>query len=667
MKRMGILLLWLSCFSVMLVSSPKASEIQPDEGVQQLEDVLVKDKTGAPGISLTPARTLIEVDAFSSIGVPNSILDVLKTQAAIDFRGESDLDPGIDSIYLRGFESQRFVTALDNLTVQKTGGRKSTNIVDYSLLPAFLIDKIEILPGPHSAMYDGKAIGGVLNFISRAPRRRESIKPELNFSTGYSAYDTFISNTSVSGGITVFTYDLSYRKYETDGYLRNNEIDQDTVYGRFGVVLPSDGFVTISASYSDVDRLAPVHNPASDGTDYDPDYPQTIGGLFDPYQQPTWDSLSKNYRLNYEQSLPVGRLTLGAYYGRDNRDRAYYANRTATAKTHMDTDWWQQGGKIQDEIRWSSDHSTIVGYDAVRMYDDGLNDSKTKRIDKNGTFLQHRWQLLPSLDVKLGARYEDLNIWITNNGLVERHFDGFMPKSFATWKLDGLASWLRDSSLSAGVSRIWHGPDAHGIYNPQGRPLGLNLDPEHGIGYDLIFSRRLWRDIAFKIDYSFYEIEDFIASSVNVEQVDRKGVDLELGGYLTDALSFYLTYAWQDLKNKGDEVVGATNVDQRAEHRIGAGLRYALFENTELQLDYAYQSDEITEIWEDEILIGEQEIDAYHVVDFGVSQTLFKKAGWLSDGVVSVYVKNLFDEEYYNSTGYPAMDQTFGVSFSMKL
>ncbi len=151
--------------------------------------------------------------------------------------------------------------------------------------------------------------------------------------------------------------------------------------------------------------------------------------------------------------------------------------------------------------------------------------------------------------------------------------------------------------------------------------------------------------------------------------VVRIHTEIELGGHLTDALSFYLTYAWQDFINKGegDESVASTNVDQRAEHRIGGGLRYALFENTELKFDYSYQSDEITEVWEDEILVGEQEIEAYHVVDFGVSQKLFKQIGCFSDVTASLYVKNLFDEEYYNSTGYPAMDQTFGISFSMRM
>lgn len=645
-------------------SDKKESEYKIDEIVVQGK----KEAAGAPGIPLTPGKTVIELDKFSTIGTPDSVMDLLKTQAAVDFRGESDRDPGIDSIYLRGFDTQSFVTALDGLTVQKTGGRKSTNIVDYSLLPAFLIERIEILPGPHSAMYDAKAIGGVINFISKAPKRRDTAKPDVSLSTSYSSYNTLSSNSSVRGSVSDFTYDLAYRKSSTDGYLRQSANDMDTAYGRFGFILPDNGFITLSASYSDIDRQVGVNNPSSDkASDYDPDYPITTGRLHDPYQDHTWDGTSAKYRFNYEQSLAIGRLNVGTFYDRDTRDRMYYTSRKVTEQTHQNTNWWQQGGKIMDAIQWNSDHITTVGFDMVQMYDDGFESSKTKRIEKTGTFFQHQWSILPSLDTTLGARYENLDIWITNSGLFERHFGDLIPKSFTTWKMDSLAPCMRDTSLSAGISRIWHGPDAHGIYNPQGRPLGLTLEPEHGIGYDLIFNRRIWQDIGVKIGYSFYSISDYIASSVNVDEVHRHGVDLELGGHLFEPLSFYLTYAWQDFINKGGETTGATSVDQRAKHRIGAGLRYDLFANTQLQLDYAYQSDEITEIWQDDILVGEQQIDAYHVVDFGVSQKLFKQAGWFKDGVLKIYVKNLFDEEYYNSTGVPAIDRTFGISLSLNM
>jgi iron complex outermembrane receptor protein len=273
--------------------------------------------------------------------------------------------------------------------------------------------------------------------------------------------------------------------------------------------------------------------------------------------------------------------------------------------------------------------------------------------------------------------------------MVGRDWNQFVPKSFLTYKMDDLASWLRDTSFSVGVSKIWRAPDYHGDYNPQGRPAGLFLEPEHGVGYDFVLNRRLWRDITFKIDYSFYDIKDYITTNsgyanfsgagagalrfydykINLEEVYRHGIDVEVGGHLMDNLSFYLSYSWQDFENQGNEPAGETELDQRAEHRVSAGLRYQLFAKTALMLDYYYQSDEVTEISEeispDVWDFRQVEIEAYHTVDFGVEQVLCENQGPLQKAVLNLYVKNLFDEEYYDTSGFPATDRFFGASLSL--
>jgi outer membrane receptor protein involved in Fe transport len=699
MKGMGTRLMTAALLCMMITPCWADSETNPpdQEQVHQLDDVVVKEKIGAPGVEQTPIETVIEVQALPTIGVPNSIVDILKGHAIIDFRGESDIDAGVDSINLRGFDSKRFVTALDGLTVQKTGGRKSSNIVDYSLLPAFLIDSVEILPGPHSALYDCKSIGGVINFTSAKPKRYDSLTPQGRLTTSYSTYNTQMHNLTLQGGVEAVTYDLAYQKSSSDGYLRHNETESDIFYGRIGLVLPSDGFITLSGSYSEIDREAPIPNT---GDDYDSDYPEVESAAFSSFADPQWDSDSYAYRLNYEQNLPIGRLSVGAYTGRDNRIRSYYTDEEHTNLSVMDTDWWQEGGKIRDEIKWSDKHTSTIGFDTVQLSDNGVNNEKTERITKNGAFLQHQWAVLPSVDIRLGVRYEDVRIKVTNNGaitgredLIERNFDELVPKSFITWKMDQAAPWLRDTSLSLGVSKIWHAPDFHGTYNPQGRPAGAWLEPEHGMGYDLVLNRRLWRDIALKLNYSFYDIKDYFAYNrtyaqysgagagslrysdyvLNLEQVHRHGIDLELGGHLTDDLSFYLTYAWQKFSNQGDEPAGETELHKQAEHRMTAGLVYALFEKTTLMLDYYYQSEETTETAEnladddeDDIWIfHESENPSYSVVNFGVQQLLYKSERSLREARLKVYVKNLFDEEYSNASGYPATDRTFGVSLSL--
>jgi iron complex outermembrane receptor protein len=692
----------------------EAQEIQQEEKktqAQQIEEMVVKEKVGAPGYVLSPSQTTIELDKIDFIGPSTSVLDAFKTQAMVDFRGASDLDPGVDSVYLNGFESKRYVTAMDGVTLLKTGGRKSSNIVDWATLPSFLIESVEILPGPHSALYDAKGIGGVINMKTLAPTHWQTRVPELTLTTGYSSYNTFSNTAVIQGGLDNFIYDLAFQNYTTDGYLRNSETDINTGYARLGLLLPEDGFVTLSVSISDIDRNAAVNNPGTTetgATDYDDRYPEVTASAWDPWQEPTWDSNSQTYRLAYAQSLGIGKISASAYYGEDTRDRNYYTwvdssdESQGTYYYTWQTKWWQHGAKVTDELQWADNQTTTLGVDLAQLYDEGWEDTKTERIRKKGAFAQHRWGIVPSVDITLGARYESVNTWTSNwsgssyyntayGKYVERQFDQIIPKSMTTWKMDGLAPWLRDTSLSAGISKIWRAPDYHGDYNPQGRPAGIFLDPEHGMGYDLIFNRRLWHNVNLKLDYAFYDIKDFIAYNssyaeysnstsgslsysdymINLEEVYRHGISMELGGNLTDKLSFYLTYAWQRFFNQGDEAAGQTELDQRAEHQVGAGLRYELNEKITLMIDYTFQSDETTEVSyevsDDDWEFYEVDNPAHSVVDLGIKYKCFTRAGWFKDGTLSIYAKNLFDEYYYDTSGYPATGRTVGASFTIKI
>jgi iron complex outermembrane receptor protein len=694
------------------------SGISASKELKKLDDIVVEAKGVHRDMVVKPEGTVIDTDDHEVIGGAASVLDYLKAMAIIDFKGITDLTPDEDTIRMRDFSSDRFVTTIDGLIVQKTGGRKGSNIVDYALMPAFLIDTVEILPGPHWALYDARAIGGVVNMVTKAPKIHEGLKPDITLDTRYSSYNTLNSSLSMEGGAGIFTWDFGYQKNSTDGYLRQGETDIRTFFTRFGLILPYEGYVTLSGSYTTADRETPVNNnpDVADNngvTGYDPDYPETAGSLFDPWQKSTWNKDAWAYRLNYLQKLPVGKLSFGAYTSKENRDRAYWdwvnaSNHSLGTKyTSSVTTWRQHGGKIMDEITWSGDNVTTVGFDMAQLYDgDSTNDDGDKRVDKRGTFLQHRWGIIPALDLKLGLRYEDLQVHVSNNpasqipdkgNWIVRRWGEFIPKSFLTWKMDGLGESMRDTTLSAGVSKIWHTPDAHGDYNPQGRPTGAWLEPEHGVGYDLIFTRRLFGDVNVKVDYSFYDINDyFIGNSkyarysggsagnlrysdymINLDEVYRYGLETEIDGKITRDLSFYLTYAWQKFENRGDEPAGKDGLDNMAENRISAGLRYKLSGKTTLMLDYLYQSkeviensDEITDpVTHDVIGYSWSEVDnpAHHVFDIGVKQNLYKGGGLLRDATMSVYVKNLFDEDYVNTSGYPATDRTCGASVSLSM
>ncbi|MFP3979938.1 MAG: TonB-dependent receptor [Desulfobacterales bacterium] len=674
-----------------------------EEEVKELETIVVKEKKANPQIVTEPGKTTINTEDYRGAGIPQNVSDFVKDLPIMNYRGGSELVPDSDTFYLRGFDSNRFVNAMDGLTIRKTGGRRGSNIVDYALLPPFLIESVEVMPGPHSALYPGKSIGGAVNFISRAPRRREEAKPDLSFLTSYGDYGTQNHSMSASGGAGDVTYDFGYQKYATDGYLRNHEADIDTVFGRLGYLLPNKGYVTLQASYSDADRQRPVVNDPDDpASDYDPDYPvreKTSGRDLYYDDKPTWDKSATYYRLNSKIPTPLGTWSAGAYYGEETRD--HFDLDSGSWETH----WKQRGARVSNEFSSADGHVTTVGTELAQNYDAHDNESYKKRIEIMSGFAQHDWQITRRLNMTAGLRYEDIAINVDNssNGgtwisgedeWIKRDWSKWSPKSFLTYELDDHADWLRDTSVSAGISRIWRAPDYHGDYNPQGKPTGAWLEPEHGTGYDAILSRRLAGNINLEMNYSYYRIKDFISYNrkfaeytpsednsvepgkefkdykINLEEVVRQGLELQLNGSLTENIDFMLGYAYQDFDNQGNEPAGEEEVSNRPEHRANAGLTWHAREGTRLILDYEYQDDQVSvealEVAGNEYEFRETDVDAFHVFDLGVEQRLFDQWCGIKSGLLKVYVKNLFDRDYINSSGEPALDRTMGAALSFK-
>ena len=154
----------------------------------------------------------------------------------------------------------------------------------------------------------------------------------------------------------------------------------------------------------------------------------------------------------------------------------------------------------------------------------------------------------------------------------------------------------------------------------------------------------------------------------NLDEMTREGVEVSLDGHLLDNLSFYLNYTFLELRDKEGVPWGKDATDERAKHRVNAGLRYNLSENTLLMLDYKFQDEQIAqtseEVEEEVWICYTVPMAAYHVFDFVIEQTIFKKLGFLENGSLKFYVTNLFDEEYENTRGYPMTDRTYGSALS---
>ena len=88
-------------------------------------------------------------------------------------------------IMIQGIGPQRILILVDGERVIGGAG----GVIDLAQLPTSQVERVEVVQGPHSALYGSDAMGGVVHIITRSPRQKRG--GDLRFGLG-------------SGGLTSF-------------------------------------------------------------------------------------------------------------------------------------------------------------------------------------------------------------------------------------------------------------------------------------------------------------------------------------------------------------------------------------------------------------------------------------------------------------------------------
>ena len=157
--------------------------------------------TGLPTeVMYSPSSvTVIEADELEGRS-PSSVARILS-----DVPGIRVSESGIERIRIRGESSQRAAIMLD--------GQRLSDHTNYGtpiLIAPTEIERIEVVRGPSSVVSGNRAIGGVVNIVTK----RGADKPvEVATHSGYlGANDGWRASASVAGTLNNFDYRLSYSK-----------------------------------------------------------------------------------------------------------------------------------------------------------------------------------------------------------------------------------------------------------------------------------------------------------------------------------------------------------------------------------------------------------------------------------------------------------------------
>ncbi|WBU49214.1 TonB-dependent vitamin B12 receptor BtuB [Kosakonia pseudosacchari] len=576
-----------------------------------------------------PAKTVLaptevvtreEIDRWQS----RSLVDVLRRLPGVDIAQNGGLGQTA-SVYVRGTEAKHLLLLIDGVPVARSG---ISNDPELNQIPLSLVQRVEYIRGPRSAVYGSGAIGGVVNVITMTGNE----KSQINAGVGSKGYQTYDGTLRQRFGDTVATAAGSYtstRGFNVQpGSTWDHDDDRDgyrnkTFWGSLQHKF-NDNFDGFFRGYN-----------FSNNVDYDlgsppfaPDYSADERQL---YVQ-GWDT-----GLNFAQGIYSSQLLASYQKSKDyNYSSIYGRYNDGTTLDDMEQRYIQWGnnvnvgkGSVGAGVDWkqerlvSSNSTTRDAYDRENtgLYLNGMQQfgdvtlEASGREDKDDEFGWHgTWQT--------AAGWE----FVENYRLTVSYGTGFLAPSLGQQfgaKRFGIAS---NPNLKPEESRQWEA-GVEGLTGP--------VD---------------WRLSAYR-----YEIENLITYSdtayYNINSATIKGVEWT-GSVDTGIFSHRVTLQYIDPRDDETHEV----LPRRAKRQAKYQLDWSVL-NVDMDLAWEYfgkRYDNRTSAYNPEQRI----LPSYSTVDFSASYPV------TSHLTVRGKIANLFDKEYETAYGYQTAGREYTLSGS---
>lgn len=186
------------------------AQAQPSREPEPLEITITANRSPTAiqrtGSAVTVLRTE-EITRASSY----SVADILRQVPGVDVSTNGS-PAGNASIRVRGGNAGQTLVLLDGVRINDPSG--ASGEFDASLIAPGIIERIEVLRGPQSALYGSDAIGGVVNIITKKGRGA----PLRSVRVEGGSYGSASLTGAISGSTGPWSYAFSGLGQRTDGF-----------------------------------------------------------------------------------------------------------------------------------------------------------------------------------------------------------------------------------------------------------------------------------------------------------------------------------------------------------------------------------------------------------------------------------------------------------------
>jgi len=214
MKKSNILLL-IVLVNHLVFSQEKADTLK----VNSLDEVVVTATRTERSLSSLPLPTsVITSEAISKAGITR-LNEILFEQTGLitipDFGG-------VEGIQVQGLDAAYTLILIDGVPLV---GR-SAGTLDLSRISVGNIDRIEIVKGASSSLYGSEALAGVINIITKKPKK-DIVSGSASYR--YATFETHDANVNLVWKKNKFSGSIFTNFFATEGYDLNKETQEKTV------------------------------------------------------------------------------------------------------------------------------------------------------------------------------------------------------------------------------------------------------------------------------------------------------------------------------------------------------------------------------------------------------------------------------------------------------
>ena len=633
-RRLAIAVLMAALAAVPATAQERLETSQAKPETKIVDPVVVtatKIETAASELGATVS--IVDGEDFKTYHYP-TVDEALRQVPGVEIRRSGSIGK-TTGISIRGLNPNQVQVLVDGVRVKSP----TLGSAELSDIAPDLIDRIEVIRGPQSTLYGADAISGVVNIITKKGQGPPSGRVEQEIGTR----DTLVTRASVSGSWREFDYALAGSHLQSNGQFQNDNTHQNAVSLRLGATLPYDSGVSFTLRWNETNTDLPVKFVAG------APLPLPEEPLIDHNNESRSETLVLGLQAHtrpftwWESAVRAGR-----YHNHlesiDKADTGY----ACPFEPFFPCEFPQRLSVERYEVEWLN-HFHIKKWSTSTFgleyrHEEAKSLGASPFDVSNHTyagFFQQTFRLFDRLFMSAGVRVEDNNVYGRNT--TERGSLSYVIKEWGTRIRGGAGSGFR-------------APTFNDLFFP-----GFSdstLTPETSFSYDFGVDQRLWRDrlrlgltyfqndVTNLISFIFTNTPPFV-KGVNLGHVRSAGIEFTSEVDLLDTLTVAFNYTYTDTEN--------LPLDQLAprepRHRYNTTITWQALPRLQLFTQIHAITKQLEPIGGGNIIYN----PGYTRVDVGGTYRILNRYAFLQALDFTTRVQNLFDADYAEVRGFPAL------------